>query len=420
MICLLIQSKWKMDALGKVKRYKDSKGLYCWYALVLCVSVLDILGRNPYIRLPFQSVISALMPLFVLYCVVLVLWYDRKTSFSDISYRPLVYIFLFYNLTIIVRGYLRCEDYWDFKDVSTKFGSLTIPAVTLLGFRPLLYQKIYKYLLSWYMLGSLIICSHVFYPVQGLPLLFALSWLLIMRRTPWFWCLIVFVFFSIYGNFGSRGWIIRAVFALASALVLRFVDFKDFVFKSFYVVMIVMPLSLVYLGYNGRFNVFAMEEYITTDDEDLVSDTRTGLYERVQVTLENESSTFFGIGARSEYWQGFLEQFGIYESARKHGRSSTESGLLNFYLMGGWVGAILYSLVFWFASFLAIFRSESKVCKFLGMFVLFRWVTSFIDEPQSWYLNYVVLFMTVGMCMSQTFRKMTDAQIVHWIRGINK
>lgn len=42
MICLLIQSKWKMDAIGKVKRYKDSMVL----VLELCCVIYD--GGNVY------------------------------------------------------------------------------------------------------------------------------------------------------------------------------------------------------------------------------------------------------------------------------------------------------------------------------------------------------------------------------------
>lgn len=39
-----------MDAIGKMKSYNKSKGVYCWYALIVFISLFDIFGRSPYIR----------------------------------------------------------------------------------------------------------------------------------------------------------------------------------------------------------------------------------------------------------------------------------------------------------------------------------------------------------------------------------
>lgn len=406
-----------MDAIGRLRGMDRYEGLKCWYVLVIALSLFDIVSRGFLSRLPI-SPLTALVPLFVLVCVVRTMSVGEKAYFRDVSFRPILLTFLFYNIVIIVRGFLNCEDYWDFKDVTHKLGALIIPAIALLGFRASLYRQIYRYLLTWYVLMSLLFCGHIFYPVQGLPLLFAISWLLLYKRDKWFWFLVLFVVLSIYGNFSSRGWILRAFFALMSMYAYKHISVKAIVYKVYYTASISITIILLTLGYTGVFNVFAMDEYVSSKNEEMTADTRSLLYFLVHEKLENENKELIGLGAKSEYWKGFHDRLEMKKDVRKHGRSATESGLLNFYLMGGWIGGILYSVVFWCAAYLAIFRSRSKMCKFIGMFVLFRWVISFIDEPQAWYLNYIMLFMTIGFCLSKTFRSMDDIEIQKWIKSI--
>lgn len=409
-----------MVAIGKIKNIGQYDGLKCWYVLAVVLSLFDIVGRGFLSRLPFISVLSALSPIFVLICVIKTINRKSKTGFSDVSNKSLLCVFLAYNLVIIIRGFIQCEDYWDVKDVFTKFGALIMPAVIFAGFRPNLYHAIFRYLITWYVLATLLLCGHEFFPVQGLPLLFVIPWLFLLKRNKWYWLLVVFVFFSIYGNFDSRGWIIRVFFALGLAVVYKYFHIKEYVYKLFYVLMISLPLLFVALGYWGKFNVFAMDEYIDSNDEEMTADTRTELYTRVYQTLDEEDCELFGKGAKSEYWSGFNDSLEMFKDLRKKGRSSTESGLLNFYLMGGWIGGLLYSLLFWCASYLAMFKSSSQLCRFLGMFVLFRWVISFIDEPQAWFLNYMMLFMGVSMCMSRYFRSLNDVELISWIKSFYK
>lgn len=404
-----------MDVIGKIKTVDRFDKFKCWYILAVILGMLDVFSRS---RIPCPASVSVLMPILVVACVCKTFTL-RKSLESDISCHCLIYVFLAYNLIIIIRGAYDSVDYWDYKDVWQKFGSLMIPSVALLGFKPLLYTKINRFIVRWYLLLTLLLCGTVYFTVQGLPMLFLISWILLLRNNKWKLLLVVFLVFAIVGQFGARGWILRVFFAFALAVAYKFrVFLKMYMFKIVFAVFVVTPLIFVGLGYTGQFNVFAMDEYVSSKDEDMTADTRSFLYAKVQEKLDDENSELFGVGAKSEYWAGFNDEIGMQKTLKKHGRSATESGLLNYYLMGGWTSAVLYTLLFWTAAWLAVFRSKSILCKLLGMFVLFRWIISFIDEPQAWYLNYVMLFIAIGMCLSKTFRNMQDKEIVKWIKAI--
>ncbi len=54
----------------------------------------------------------------------------------------------------------------------------------------------------------------------------------------------------------------------------------------------------------------------------------------------------------------------------------------------------------------------------LGVYIAFRWLFSWVEDVNSFSLNYFMLMMMIGLCFSYSFRNMTDKEITIWARGI--
>lgn len=82
------------------------------------------------------------------------------------------------------------------------------------------------------------------------------------------------------------------------------------------------------------------------------------------------------------------------------------------------MGVVLYFLIFFRASYLAVNRSKNIYIKMLGIFIAFRWLFSWIEDVNNFTVNYFMLMIILGICFSHSFRKMTNNEIVVWARGI--
>lgn len=46
------------------------------------------------------------------------------------------------------------------------------------------------------------------------------------------------------------------------------------------------------------------------------------------------------------------------------------------------------------AAYYGIFRSNNDFCKLIGLFIIFRWVISFVDEPNGWVCSNIMLYFS--------------------------
>ena len=102
----------------------------------------------------------------------------------------------------------------------------------------------------------------------------------------------------------------------------------------------------------------------------------------------------------------------------RYERISNEIGLANVFTWTGIIGVVLFSLIFFRASYLAVNRSKSIYAKMLGIYVAFRWLYSWIEDVNDFSLNYFMLMVMIGLCFSESFRNMTNKDITIWVRGI--
>lgn len=338
----------------------------------------------------------------------------------------IIYLFLFWNLIIIIRGLFDCHDYWDYKTVLLNKGpflflSLSIFLATKLN----LLRKIFSFLMRYYLILSLLFIRSELWSNTGriISNLLPLSLLFIQRYKTW---LLFFTFISIPFTWGARGWTIRACYGIFLAFIfylwkVSFVKegFVNFILKLMYILCIALPLIFVYLGYTGKFNVFAMDQYISVENEEDIADTRSLLYEKVNDKLESSGKTWIGLGGISNYWDGYFADSNVSE-LQDRGRMSTESGILNMYLYGGWIGAFLFSCLFWCSAYYGIYQSKNIVCRLTGSFIIFRWVVSFVDEPEMWLCSNLMMYFFMGICLNSKLRSLSNAQWFNWFKSIGR
>lgn len=236
------------------------------------------------------------------------------------------------------------------------------------------------------------------------------------------WYIIIFTLYSLTLTWDARGWVLRALFGLVLGLYYIFVQQKiqrlsKKIMNIVFYVLLIAPLVFSYLGYKGIFNVFDMQSYMdnsSMSEDDLV-DTRSFLYILVQEKLEASKSVVGGVGLAVSYWDDFNAESNVNE-LRKIGRTSTESGLLNVYFWGGIIGAFLYSMIYWMAAYYGIFRSKNNFCKLIGLFIIFRWVISFVDEPNGWVCSNIMLYFFMGICLNKKIRNLDDEFMQRYLK----
>lgn len=392
------------------------------YWLFVMFAIIEIIQRT-YISFPSTTFI---LSLGLYYWVYLSIRHARSQAlFREFNGVKIIFLFLFWNLVIIIRGLFDCNDYWDYKMVLLNKGpflffSLSVFLVTKLN----LLRKIFSFLMKYYLMLSLLLIRPVFWSNTGriISNLLPLSLLFFKRYKIW---LLLFTFISIPFTWGARGWIIRACCGIFLAFIFylwkaSFIKDRlvNFILKLMYVLCIALPLIFVYMGYTGKFNVFAMDQYISVENEKNIVDTRSFLYKKVNDKLERTNKTWIGLGGISSYWDDFYEDADVYAGLRNKGRMATESGILNMYLYGGWIGAFLFSCLFWCSAYYGVYRSQNIVCKLIGSFIIFRWVVSFVDEPEIWLCSNLMMYFFMGICLNRKLRNVSNEQWFNWFKSI--
>jgi len=344
-----------------------------------------------------------------------------------------VWIYLLWNVVCIARGMFEAEIYWDWKGLISNSMALMLPIVIFSSTNKMVVQSLFvyyaRYAIPLFALFALIIRTDAFgfylMPVSVMILFFpAFS-----RRQGIFILLLTAV--VVFSDFGARSnilkfgvpFIILAIYYLREKISVRVIEIAR-------VALFIVPLLFFALGVTNIFNVFNMNEYIKgdytavgTDNEgnrvemSATTDTRTFLYIEV---LESAINNNYWLLGRTPARGNDSNTFGALaaELTGRNERLANEIGLANVFTWTGVMGVILYFLIFFRASYLAVNKSNNIYMKMLGIFIAFRWLYSWIEDVNNFTVNYFMLMIILGMCFSFSFRKMTNNEMIVWVRGI--
>ena len=354
-------------------------------------------------------------------------YFDKKNDDNML----IVWIYLLWNAVCIIRGMFVAEMYWDWKALTGNAMSLLLPIVIFSSTNKRIVQSMMsfylKYVLPIFFLFAILIRTDAygFYlvPATLLMLLFPA----LTRRQKLLTLTITVI--VLVADLGARSNVIKfgvPMFILVFYYLKNWIPSKTM--EIVRVALIVIPFVFFGLGVSGVFNVFNMDEYIgevtsqgvdgagERGEQNLAVDTRTFLYVEV---LESAINNNYWLLGRTPARGNDSYSFGLdgFEVTGRYERLANEIGLANVFTWTGLIGVIIYLLIFYRASFLAVNRSKNIYVKMLGVFIAFRWLYSWIEDLNNFSLNYFMLMVMLGLCFSRSFRMMSDNEVVIWARG---
>lgn len=175
----------------------------------------------------------------------------------------------------------------------------------------------------------------------------------------------------------------------------------------------ILPIIFLFLGISGRYNFFA--ELMSSDvnisggskNRAYMVDSRTAVYEDVFHSFKGAESLLFGNNPVTK----IKTRMNIME--RKEGRNRTESGFLNILYFYGIVGILCYMCLSIYASYLAISHSNNKLATLVGLYVAFKFIFIFIEEPSITMTTY----FAIGLCLNPMFRNAEEDEVKQILRG---
>lgn len=369
--------------------------------------------------------------------VILFVFYKYQSKVAGIKRIDkfgLVILFLFIIWQIIgfIRGSFDAgNNYWIWKCILNNLLVTLFYIVILYASNPLWVSKIYHLYWKYFILLSAIAIIFLGNPlfVNYLPYsTMLLFWPAIPKKNKYLLIFIVAYFFILNSQ---RNDLAKIAFAVLCGLVVcrLYKYIPVFLFKIFHIVLLILPFVFIWLAVYADFNVFKFDEYIKGDytatrtedgktvKEDLLSDTRTFIYKNTFFTINEYDAWIIGRNTAhgDEGYNPYIDQ----QTGTK-GRYGNEVGITNILLWYGLIGAFLYFVLYARASYLAIYRSKNSYMKIIGIYTSFLWLWSFIWEKCLFETFYLMNIIFIGICLSSSFRNMTNLEFRKWINGIFK
>lgn len=382
------------------------------------------------------NIVSFYVILAIQLCYLAVAFSAYEANGFEAKDNSLLKIYFVWVFLSIARGALfyTLGNYWIWKNWF--YGSLDVllPALIYLYARPEILSSILKTWLKY--IPLLLICllpfvaRGAYHFFLGPIYIVAFFWPLYSGK--WKVIILLLMLLMLGADFAARSQVVKAGFVLFFSLLYlkrRFVS--QALLKWMHWTFYILPLTLLFLGLTGRFNVFedvfSGESLVVTKidrngkavKEDLRSDTRTFIYIEVissaikhdyvwagRTPARGNDSAFFGTFNAEEL------KTGLYE------RHFNEAGLPSLFTWLGLIGLILISLIYLRASYLALYHSNNIYIKILGCFVAFRWGYGWIEDTYDYTPMILGLYMVMAMCMSKTFRRMNDNEMKGWLLGL--
>lgn len=406
--------------------------------LPIIIILLAVYSVLPYTRtgVPMVASLNNTTLWWGISLIILIAFFLSRYYFFDKRNEDnmlIVWMYLLWNFVSIIRGVFVAEIYWDWKALIGNTMALMLPIVIFSATNKMVVQSLLaffiKYALPLFLVSILIIRTDAygFYliPVSFLVLFFPA----LTKRQK---MLLLFISaIVIVADLSARSNVIKFGVPFFVLLLYKFrkvISVK--IMEILRIAIFVIPLILFILGVTGTFNIFNMDEYIKGDitvvgmdnygdrvEQKMTTDTRTFLYKEV---LESAINNNYWLLGRTPARGNDSDSFGYLtaELTGRYERISNEIGLANVFTWTGIIGVVLFSLIFFRASYLAVNRSKSIYAKMLGIYVAFRWLYSWIEDVNDFSLNYFMLMVMIGLCFSESFRNMTNKDITIWVRGI--
>lgn len=368
--------------------------------------------------------------------VLLILLVARFVFFQRENRRHFLFLnlFLIWVIFSVVRGVYMAENYWDFKSLIERAFELFLPVVAYTASNKERLQAILSFFVKVVLPSSVLFLIPVPTGAWGWYL-FPVGFLILFLpalKTPWKILFVAVALVALLGDISTRSHTFKYGIPILLLLIyyFRFFIATDQILNIGRLVFTIAPWVLLFLGVSGIFNVFKINEYIKTSyvaettnaqgeikKQDLTDDSRTFIYTEVLQSAKKHNYWILGRSpARGNDTVAFADFF--QQITGKNERYKNEANVPNIFTWMGIIGLLLYFLVFYKAFTLAITKSNNIYIKIIGLFVAFRWAYAWAEDYAAFGSNDLTIWLMIGACLSESFRKMNNLEVKLWARGI--
>lgn len=367
--------------------------------------------------------------LYTLFFTIIILLLKQKNNLSE--YLPF-WIFYFLNIVIFVRGIFDLKSYQD--QISFFSNMIFITLLYPLYIILIRQYNIIKILKSILYIGfPLSIITYFFKPSDGflsfqhnISFIYFFVLLIPFLKNKWKIIIILIVIIGVTYDITRRSFLINS-FVSIFILILYYIfslKFLKKIAKYSLIILSISPIIFLILGLFGIFNVFKISEDSgivlkgSGFERDALVDSRTEIYYDVFSELSNQNSYILGLGGNGKTPTTLSDISNDYFLTYKEGRRGTESGMLNYFQWGGCLTAFSYFILLFYASYLAIFKSNNILHLLLGIFLSFKILYSFIEDQIATNLATFYIMAMIGFCYNRKIREMDNLTIKRMVSNV--
>lgn len=384
---------------------------------------------------------SYLVPVQIITMMFIINWWVKNRKVYPKRFF-VVHLYLLWATLGIFRGLLVASNYTEYRQLV--YGSLCtiLPLIIWLFYDPLIVRKLYRLFIFPIIPVGLFFASQLFETGSEIigwsfTFLFPLSLLIVLLphyKKKWQFLIIVITsVLVIYNLLGDNKFICVAyAFALLIGIcsklrffddsnMIRYLCYSCYAFSIFIFSFVLVDIGNVYIKNESK-DAILYKNYIS---QSKIEDTRSLIYiDVINSAIDNKYVLFGHTPARGNTIDvsGILFLYayegGMNDISFNHGeRFSNEAAFLNIFTWLGLVGLILYSIIYFRASYLALVKSNNKYIKLFGCMVGGYWSLSFIGAINNVDLINFGIWSFIGVCYSDKFRQMSNQEFNNWVKS---
>jgi hypothetical protein len=344
-------------------------------------------------------------------------------------FRVLFIFYMFWLISVVLRGI--SFDYDSIKQMlfSPLRGVLLyfVPFIVLIPFNATFFRKLIGVIL---ILGF---CLLVFCIVSYKQLLFSVNYYLSQGvfesysqhlSLPLGFILLTYIYHTSSRNLFSLFLMIMTLL-LATIRARRGMIFLSFniLFFAFLVYQWVNKAKVLRIVLLGFFIVIAAYAVLKIYENNR-KDTFSLITERIGDDTRSEVETYFYRDMELKDWiigrgmngQYFCPGVRDAEGGISIYRSVIETGFLQIILNGGIISLLFFILISIPALIKGLFHSNNLLSKAAGIWILLFYIYAYPGTPTIFSLNYILVWISIGICYSQYLRSLSDDDIYAWFR----
>ncbi len=338
-------------------------------------------------------------------------------------------------LSAVYGAVFMAENYWDWKLLISNLMVFSMPLAAYVFANPTFLAKTLKVWFKYAWIILLVLSPFLYSDAFGrflVPYSFLSLFLMLMNRKYWFLIILAYII-TITLGVQNRSDLIKFSITILLGLCsfFNYTNIFKTTIKVSSILLFVAPVVFFILGVSGSFNIFKLEEELGLEDKyklksevneieySALQDTRTFLYvEEISSALKYDyvlQGRSIARGYESEFFGPSIDEAA---GLQRGERGACETSILNIFNYFGIIGVVSYFLIFFGASYYAIFKSRNRFVPIVGLAVAFRWVYAWVEDFSRFDLNMLMLFVMIGICYSPFFRNLDNKEFKYWINSI--